>query len=136
MVVADIARSGRAGASPSSRTGYPRRQRICRVTSLAFSLWLASGMVHSVSAADIVADHGAPGHQQPTITQTASGIPQVNIQTPSAGGVSHNTYSQFDVSHQGVILNNSHKMCRPNWAAWLPVTRGWRRERPESFLMK
>ncbi|EFB9755832.1 hemagglutinin repeat-containing protein [Escherichia coli] len=109
MVVADIARSGRAGASPSSRTGYPRRQRICRVTSLAFSLWLASGMVHSVSAADIVADHGAPGHQQPTITQTASGIPQVNIQTPSAGGVSHNTYSQFDVSHQGVILNNSHK---------------------------
>ncbi|ENS1097656.1 iron-containing alcohol dehydrogenase, partial [Escherichia coli] len=55
-----------------------------------------------------VADHSAPGHQQPTITQTASGIPQVNIQTPSAGGVSHNTYSQFDVSNQGVILNNSH----------------------------
>ncbi|HBA9897791.1 TPA: filamentous hemagglutinin N-terminal domain-containing protein, partial [Escherichia coli] len=94
--------------SPSSRTGYPRRQRICRVTPLAFSLWLASGMVHSVSAAGIVADHGAPGHQQPTITQTASGIPQVNIQTPSAGGVSHNTYSQFDVGNQGVILNNAH----------------------------
>ncbi|HDD9217630.1 TPA: hemagglutinin repeat-containing protein [Escherichia coli] len=108
MVVADIARSGRAGASPSSRTGYPRRQRICRVTPLAFSLLLASGMVHSVSAAGIVADHGAPGHQQPTITQTASGIPQVNIQTPSAGGVSHNTYSQFDVGNQGVILNNAH----------------------------
>ncbi len=108
MVVADIARSGRAGASPSSRTGYPRRQRICRVTPLAFSLWLASGMVHSVSAAGIVADHGAPGHQQPTITQTASGIPQVNIQTPSAGEVSHNTYSQFDVGNQGVILNNAH----------------------------
>ncbi|WP_196614060.1 ESPR domain-containing protein, partial [Escherichia coli] len=85
MVVADIARSGRAGTSLSSRTGYPHRQRICRVTPLAFSLWLASGMVHSVSAAGIVADHGAPGHQQPTITQTASGIPQVNIQTPSAG---------------------------------------------------
>ncbi|ENE16675.1 filamentous hemagglutinin family N-terminal domain protein [Escherichia coli P0304799.3] len=108
MVVADIARSGRAGASSSSRTGYPRRQRICRVTPLAFSLWLASGMVHSVSAAGIVADHGAPGHQQPTITQTASGIPQVNIQTPSAGGVSHNTYSQFDVGNKGVILNNAH----------------------------
>nr|WP_096845213.1 hemagglutinin repeat-containing protein [Escherichia coli] len=108
MVVADIARSGRAGASPSSRTGYPHRQRICRVTPLAFSLWLASGMVHSVSAAGIVADHGAPGHQQPTITQTASGILQVNIQTPSAGGVSHNTYSQFDVGNKGVILNNAH----------------------------
>ncbi len=108
MVVADIARSGRAGTSLSSRTGYPHRQRICRVTPLAFSLWLASGMVHSVSAAGIAADHGAPGHQQPTITQTASGIPQVNIQTPSAGGVSHNTYSQFDVGNKGVILNNAH----------------------------
>ncbi|EKP3279870.1 hemagglutinin repeat-containing protein [Escherichia coli] len=108
MVVADIARSGRAGTSLSSRTGYPHRQRICRVTPLAFSLWLASGMVHSVSAAGIVADHGAPGHQQPTIMQTASGIPQVNIQTPSAGGVSHNTYSHFDVGNKGVILNNAH----------------------------
>ncbi|EEU9143572.1 hypothetical protein GOH07_18465 [Escherichia coli] len=32
MVVADIARSGRAGASPSSRTGYQYRQcgrRVC-----------------------------------------------------------------------------------------------------------
>ncbi|EGM2645168.1 filamentous hemagglutinin N-terminal domain-containing protein [Salmonella enterica] len=65
-------------------------------------------MVQPAYAAGIVADHSAPGHQQPTITQTASGIPQVNIQTPSAGGVSHNTYSQFDVSNQGVILNNSH----------------------------
>ncbi|MCE7711795.1 hemagglutinin repeat-containing protein [Escherichia albertii] len=109
MVVADIARSGRAGSSPSSRTGYPRRQRICRVTPLTFSLWLASGIVHSVSAAGIVADYNAPGHQQPTIMQTANGIPQINIQTPSAGGVSHNTYSQFDVSNHGVILNNSHK---------------------------
>ncbi|HEB1306553.1 TPA: hemagglutinin repeat-containing protein [Escherichia albertii] len=109
MVVADIARSGRAGSSQSSRTGYPRRQRICRVTPLTFSLWLASGIVHSVSAAGIVADHNAPGHQQPTIMQTANGIPQINIQTPSAGGVSHNTYSQFDVSNHGVILNNSHK---------------------------
>lgn len=109
MVVADIARSGRAGSSPSSRTGYPRRQRICRVTPLTFSLWLASGIVHSVSAAGIVADHNAPGHQQPTIMQTANGTPQINIQTPSAGGVSHNTYSQFDVSNHGVILNNSHK---------------------------
>lgn len=109
MVVADIARSGRAGASRSSCTGSAHRQRLCRVAQLTFSLWLVTGMVHPVHAADIMADRGAPGHQQPTITQTASGIPQVNIQTPSAGGVSHNVYSQFDVSNQGVILNNSHK---------------------------
>ncbi|MFO6426186.1 hypothetical protein ACLBOM_08555 [Escherichia coli] len=62
------------------------------------------GWCNSVSAAGIVADHDAPGHQQPTISQTASGIPQVNIQTPSAGGVSHNTYSQFDVGKQGCLI--------------------------------
>ena len=33
----------------------------------------------------------------------------MNIQTPSAGGVSRNTYSQFDVGQKGVILNNAHK---------------------------
>jgi filamentous hemagglutinin family protein len=57
--------------------------------------------------AQVVADRTAPGNQQPTILQTASGVTQVNIQAPSAAGVSRNTYSQFDVSRQGVVLNNS-----------------------------
>ena len=34
-------------------------------------------------------------------------MPQINIQTPSAAGVSRNTYSQFDVQSNGAILNNS-----------------------------
>jgi filamentous hemagglutinin len=67
---------------------------------------LAALLAHSASA-QIVADPNAPGNQRPTILGTASGLPQVNIQTPSAAGVSRNTYSQFDVSAQGAILNNS-----------------------------
>jgi filamentous hemagglutinin family protein len=59
------------------------------------------------AAAQILADGSAPGNQQPTILQTASGVTQVNIQAPSAAGVSRNTYSQFDVNRQGVVLNNS-----------------------------
>nr|WP_275670544.1 hemagglutinin repeat-containing protein [Photorhabdus khanii] len=39
--------------------------------------------------------------------RSANGTPQVNIQTPGADGVSHNSYRQFDVDKQGVILNNS-----------------------------
>jgi filamentous hemagglutinin len=57
--------------------------------------------------AQIIADRTAPGNQQPTILSTANGLPQVNIQAPSAGGVSRNVYSQFDVQSNGVILNNS-----------------------------
>ncbi len=57
--------------------------------------------------AQIVVDRNAPGNQQPTLMQTANGLPQVNIQTPSAAGVSRNVYTQFDVQSQGVILNNS-----------------------------
>ncbi|MFT5419723.1 MAG: filamentous hemagglutinin [Candidatus Endobugula sp.] len=57
--------------------------------------------------ADIIADTSAPGNQQATILSTANGTTQVNIQTPSAGGVSRNQFSQFDVDAQGVILNNS-----------------------------
>ncbi len=40
---------------------------------------------------------------------TGNGVPPVNVQTPSAAGVSHNTYGQFDVDEKGATLNNSRK---------------------------
>lgn len=62
----------------------------------------------TVSArSQIVAYRNAPTSQQPTVLQTVNGLPQVNIQTPNASGVSVNMYSQFDVSEKGIILNNS-----------------------------
>ncbi|NHB86577.1 ESPR-type extended signal peptide-containing protein, partial [Photorhabdus tasmaniensis] len=106
MVVAEIARAGRG------RTGCRiRRPSLpacrCRLTALRFSLLLALGGISLTAQANIVADGQAPGHQQPTIIHSANGTPQVNIQTPGADGVSHNTYRQFDVDKSGVILNNS-----------------------------
>lgn len=59
--------------------------------------------------AQIHADRTAPAHQQATILQTANGLPQVNIQTPSAAGVSMNQYRQFDVGEAGAVLNNSRR---------------------------
>ncbi|MDU5782796.1 MAG: hemagglutinin repeat-containing protein [Pantoea sp.] len=108
MVVADIAGSGRAGGARVSGLGRTLSRLIGRVGALSFSLWLAMGVIQPASAA-IVADPQAPGGQQPTIINSANGTPQINIQTPSAGGVSRNSYSQFDVGQQGAILNNSHK---------------------------
>ncbi|EPE4188312.1 hemagglutinin repeat-containing protein [Yersinia enterocolitica] len=108
MVVADIAASGRAASSPSSGLGHTQRRRISALSSLSFSLLLALGCVSLSAQATIVADTSAPGNQQPTIISSANGTPQVNIQTPSSGGVSRNVYSQFDVDNRGVILNNGH----------------------------
>ena len=107
MVVSELAR-GCSGRAPSSGIRHNHSQIICRLGAISLSLWLASGAL-TVQAAGIVADKSAPNKQQPTIISTANGTPQVNIQTPSAGGVSRNTYSQFDVEQNGVILNNSHK---------------------------
>ena len=89
-----------------------------------FSLMLALGFVFlspSVHAEDMVirADKSAPGNQQPTVLQTANGLPQVNIQTPSAGGVSRNQYSQFDVAEKGAVLNNARKAVQTQMAGWV-----------------
>ena len=108
MVVPDIAKSGRAGSARASGLSHTLSSLTGRVGALCFSLWLAMGVIQPASAA-IVADAQAPGGQRPTIINSASGTPQINIQTPSAGGVSRNTYSQFDVGKRGAILNNSHK---------------------------
>lgn len=51
----------------------------------------------SVASAQVVADKAAPGNQQATVMEAPNQTLLVNIQTPSAAGVSRNTYSQFDV---------------------------------------
>ncbi|EHU2952430.1 hemagglutinin repeat-containing protein [Acinetobacter baumannii] len=73
----------------------------------------------SVAETQIIADKGAPTSQQPTILNSANGTTQVNIQTPSAGGVSRNTYTQFDVGQEGAILNNSRNNTHTQLGGWV-----------------
>jgi filamentous hemagglutinin len=51
----------------------------------------------------VVVNSATPANQQPVVTTTASGVTQVNIQT-AVGGVSRNSYTQFDV---GKRIDNS-----------------------------
>lgn len=93
---------GVANAGASSRAGW-----LSLAGAMGAALLLQTAFIPTNARAQVTADKNAPGNQQATILQTASGITQVNIQTPSAAGVSRNTYSQFDVQKSGVILNNA-----------------------------
>ncbi|UCV08564.1 DUF637 domain-containing protein [Dechloromonas denitrificans] len=88
--------------------------------ALALLMTLSStfGAVNTAHA-QIVTDPTAPQSQRPTVTTAANGVPLINIQTPSAGGVSRNTYSQFDVQQNGVILNNARTNAQTQLGGWI-----------------
>jgi filamentous hemagglutinin len=90
------------GAKGGGRGGFPAALR-----PVCFALLAALGMLSPLAQSQIIADPGAPGSQRPTILAAPNGVPLVNITAPTAAGVSRNTYSQFDVQRNGVILNNS-----------------------------
>ncbi|HQE38907.1 MAG TPA: filamentous hemagglutinin N-terminal domain-containing protein, partial [Zoogloea sp.] len=113
MAVAESAHShGGAGESDGAaapQAGSPARRAAFALSTLALGVLLIAGGIGWAprAAAQIVADRSAPGARQATVLNTANGVLQVNIQTPSAAGVSHNVYSRFDVPASGVVLNNS-----------------------------
>ena len=76
-------------------------------------------LVPAATKAQIVADPSAAANQRATVLQTANAIPQVNIQTPSSAGVSRNSYSQFDVQRNGVILNNARTAAQTQLGGWV-----------------
>ena len=127
VVVSELAKS--QGKAQSENVSPEQEKTGLFSTALSlnpihFSLMLALGFVFlspSVHAEDMAirADKSAPGNQQPTVLQTANGLPQVNIQTPSAGGVSRNQYSQFDVAEKGAILNNARQATQTQMAGWV-----------------
>ncbi|MGL5630847.1 MAG: filamentous hemagglutinin N-terminal domain-containing protein, partial [Azovibrio sp.] len=93
-------------------------QRLARL-SLTLLISLQLTVLPGVSSAQIVADPRAPQSQQPQVIRAGNGVPVVNIQTPSAAGVSRNTYQQFDVNRQGAILNNAQKNSATQLGGWV-----------------
>lgn len=105
--------TGHSSSIPVTAGISPLRLAVLLATSTAAILPL------SAYPAGIAADPTAPAGQQPHVGQTASGIPLVNITTPSAAGVSRNTYSQFNVDRQGAILNNSRTNAQTQIGGWV-----------------
>ncbi|MDR7378434.1 filamentous hemagglutinin [Rhodoferax ferrireducens] len=121
MAVAETAtaqgKSGERRSAGAGRNGIALPGLQTLTLALASVLLLAS-IVPAVQA-QIVADHSAPTNQRPTILTTGNNIPLVNIQTPSAAGVSRNTYSQFDVTAAGAVLNNSRTNVQTQIGGWV-----------------
>ena len=113
MVVQETARSTGRGARKATGGGAGVGSAAVSVAAIAAALM--SAPLH----AQIVADPNAPGGQRPTVLGAPNGVPVVNIQTPSAAGVSRNTYSQFDVQRNGVILNNSRGNAQTQLGGWV-----------------
>lgn len=118
MAVAETAtaRTCARGERHAAGGGAPLRLR-----PWSFSLWLALGLVGLAPDAQsqIAGAASAPGAQRPTVLAAPNGVPLVNIQTPSAAGVSRNTYSRFDVDPRGAILNNSRTDVRSQLGGWV-----------------
>ncbi|WP_423380296.1 hemagglutinin repeat-containing protein [Burkholderia sp. LMG 32019] len=81
----------------------------------AFAALIVSGVAPMWVNAQVV---GA-GANAPSVIQTQNGLQQVNITKPSGAGVSLNTYSQFDVPKQGVIVNNSPTLTNTQQAGYI-----------------
>ncbi|MGN7984009.1 hemagglutinin repeat-containing protein [Burkholderia sp. 22313] len=121
MLVAVEETAGRTGKTSTGETrraakcggGYPAAKFALRVA--AFGALVAAGANPIWATAQIV---GAGPHA-PTVVQTPNGLPQVNINKPSAAGVSLNTYNQFDVQKNGAILNNASAIVNTQQAGYI-----------------
>ncbi len=139
MAVAETAQAQGKSASGQTRgeRRAPRPSLNTRIVPVQLACWLVAGvmgwslpLMHSAQAQTtavsvatrIVADPNAPKTQQATILRSGNGVIQVNIQTPSAAGVSRNTYTQFDVGNGaggGAILNNSRTNVQSQQGGWV-----------------
>lgn len=99
---------------------YPAKS--FKIKPLIFISYVALGMVSLIDSSyanNIVVDKSAIINQRPNINQLSNGTNVINIATPSSSGVSHNKYTQFDVSKNGVILNNSSNGSKTQLAGYI-----------------
>jgi len=106
MAVAETATAqGKTAGGEASSSRHPVLAAV--VTAALAACAYAAIAFFALAEAQVRADATAPGNQRATVLAAPNGVPLINIQTPNAAGVSRNTYSQFDVQRNGVILNNS-----------------------------
>lgn len=117
VVVSEIVKSHQATTSCNRKAkkadinqNLDNNTKFSTLKPLVFLSYVALGMISIVGtsyAKGIVVDQSANQNQRPIVKELQNGTTQINITAPSKNGVSHNKYTQFDVSKKGVILNNA-----------------------------
>ncbi|MGN4151516.1 two-partner secretion domain-containing protein, partial [Burkholderia gladioli] len=112
MAVAETATAEGKSASGEAR-------RVKRSSGMRAAAVLAASAVAGALSTPVQAQIVGAGPSAPVVIQTPNGLPQVNINKPGGGGVSVNTYNQFDVQKAGAILNNSPTIVQTQLGGWI-----------------
>ena len=79
---------------------------VSKTIRMTLALSLAFGPV-APAYADLIVDPSASQSFRPSLSTSSTNVPVVNIAPPTAGGVSHNKFSDYDIDAVGLIHNNS-----------------------------
>ncbi len=110
VAVEESARSTGKGRNSGGRAS----RRASALTLTAASVLAAPGL----NAQSLTPDRSIPG-PHPVVGVAANGTPVVNINAPSAGGVSSNAFTNYNVGQAGVVLNNSGQNSQTQIAGWV-----------------
>lgn len=73
----------------------------------------------AIVSAGVVVDANAAKANQALLEKAGNGIDIVNIARPSAKGVSHNKFSELDITPQGLIFNNANVITATDLAGYI-----------------